>query len=229
MDRPLHVWVVGASKGIGAAIATVLTGQHHVTVSSRSLPKESIQDVNVVLCDVTNESSIKKAHSEAVAQYGMVDVLVYCAGLGVFRPVTEMEVAEVDAMLATNLRGMMLTSATVLTGMVDQSRGMVIDINSIATLKAFPNNAVYAATKSGSRAFMQSLREEVRASGVKIVELLVGATATDIWQPEMLTQYQHRMMVPDDVASVVAMVVEQFGRHRMHIEEIVVRPQLGDL
>lgn len=228
MGKRLHIWVTGASRGLGAAIAQHLSDHHHVTASARS----SVEDHTSIFsapCDVTDAKSVARAHATAIQKFGPVDVLINNAGIGVFKPVDQCTLEDFDSLIATNLRGLFVCTSLVLPSMIDRHEGMLIDINSVATLRAFPNNAIYAATKAGALAFGRSLREEVRAHGVKVVEVVVGATSTDIWNSDVRSQNEYRMMQPSDVADVVADVVNNYHNHRMQVEAILVRPQLGDL
>jgi short-subunit dehydrogenase len=229
MDSPLHIWITGASRGIGLAIARRLSVQHNVTASARNEHDLLQPGIQAVPCDVADRESVQHAYQKAIEKFGPVDVLVNNAGIGIFKPVSELTWEEFDDLLDINLRGMFYCTKMVLPEMMLRRSGMIIDVNSVATQRAFPNNAGYATTKAGALAFGRSLREEVRDLGIKVVELIVGATDTDIWMAEPRAQFQHRMMHPDDIADVVEDVVDQFRNHRLHIEEVVVRPQLGDL
>jgi short-subunit dehydrogenase len=229
MARRLHVWVTGASRGIGSAIARRLGVHHQVTASARNEHDLAKLNLFAVPCDVADRESVEAAHNVAVNQYGPVDVLVNNAGIGIFKPVVEMNWEEFDDLLDINLRGMFHCTKSVLPDMLARRQGMIIDINSISTLRAFPGNAGYSMTKAGALQFGRAMREEVRDHGIKVVEIIVGATDTDIWHPEPRATHAHRMMQPDDVADVVNDTVEKFSNQRLHVEEIIMRPQLGDL
>ncbi len=229
MNTPLHIWITGASRGIGAAIAERLSEHYNVTASSRSGAAQSPPHLVSVPCDVADRDSVEKAHEMAVGYFGPVNVVVLCAGIGRFEPVSTMQHHTFQEMLSVNMQGMFNVVKCVLPSMLAVGAGMIVDVNSVASLRAFPSNAAYAATKAGTLAFCRSLREEVRSSGIKVVELIVGATDTDIWDPPAREQFRHRMMMPSDVARVVSNVVEGYAHSRVLVEEVVVRPQLGDL
>ena len=78
-------------------------------------------------------------------------------------------------------------------------------------------------------ALTRSLRSEVRDRGIKVTDILVGATETNIWSEENRVTLGERMMQSDDVAGAVQMIVDSFENPRTHFEEIVIRPQRGDL
>lgn len=230
MDKPLHIWVTGASRGIGYAITQTLSVTHVVSASARDITSlQRMENVTPVVCDVTNAESVEAAHRVLVEQHGDVDVLINNAGIGIFKEVVNLSVAEFDACVQTNLRGVFLCSKAVLPAMISRASGMIVDVNSVASRKAFSGNAAYAATKAGALALGSALREEVRQHGIKVVEVLVGATTTNIWPEKSRNAHAHRMMEPLDVASVVSNLIDLFSTHRLQVEEITIRPQLGDL
>jgi len=237
MPKPLHIWITGASRGIGAAAAKLLTESHHrVSLSARN--EASLVQVEsmltggsaaVVPCDVAAPNSVRDAHAEAVALFGPIDVLINSAGIGIWKDLVKMSIEEFDDQIDINLRGAFLCSKVVLPSMIDRRRGMIINVNSVASLTSFSGNSAYAASKAGHLAMSRALREEVREHGIKITDLMVGATETDIWSDAAREEFAERMMSVDDIAEVIGDVVAGFDNPRRHIEEMVIRPQRGDL
>ncbi len=236
MSSPLHIWITGAGRGIGAAIAIELGRKHHITLSGRN--EAALLQVQSMLaggkgaaipCDVASESSVRLAHTAAVELFGPVDVLINNAGIGVFQNLAEMSIADFDDQIAVNLRGTFLCTRSVLESMIARKQGLIATINSVAALTAFAGCTAYAASKAGALALNRSLRCEVREHNVKVTDLIVGATDTEIWSESERETFSDRMMQASDVASAVAMLVEGFHNPRTHFEEIIIRPQNGDL
>jgi short-subunit dehydrogenase len=237
MADALHIWVTGAARGIGAAAAQALSSaHHHVTLSGRN--EASLQQLDnmleggstiVVPCDVAQQDSVAEAYRRATAMFGPVDVLINNAGIGVWRDLVDLSVDDFDDQISVNLRGVFLCCKAVLPAMLKNGAGMIININSVASVKAFPGNTAYAASKGGALALSRALREEVREQGVTVTDLLVGATETDLWSEKVRSQHRERMMDISDVASTITHLVSTFGNPRTHYEEIVLRPQWGDL
>lgn len=236
MNGSLHIWITGAGRGIGAAITRALADGNRCTVSGRDsgvltslaadFPSGSI---HVAACDVSNHDSVLRAHESAVAAFGAVNVLVNNAGSASFRPFAETPIEEFDQQIAVNLRGVFSCSSAVVPAMIEQRSGMIITINSVASRTTFRACAAYGASKAGALALTQVMREELRGFGIKVCNLLVGATHTDIWAPDMRSEHGHRMMQSSDVAKAVVMLVDSYTNPRMLYEEIIIRPQLGDL
>lgn len=223
-DKPLRILVTGARRGIGQAIAAELSDRHTVFGLSRSAPAQP-STITMVQADVTSADSI--AH--AFAQIGPVDVLVNNAGIATFGDFQTMSIDAMEDQIQTNLLGSMRLLKMWLPPMLEASRGMIITINSVAATTTFSGCGAYAASKAGLLALTRSLRQDVRSYGVKVVDLIVGATETEIWDESMRTEYAHRMMRPEDIATAVSIAVSSFAESRSMIEEMTIRPQFGDL
>lgn len=229
------VWITGASRGIGKAIAQRLANEgYRVALSARRADslREVADEVGheralYVECDVREEESVYFAYRTIVERFEQVDVLVNNAGMGVFTPLAELSVQEFDDMVATNLRGSFLCVKAVLPAMLKRKAGTIIHVHSVSAIKAFAYSSGYGASKAGTLAMSRSLREEVRDQNVRVIDVIPGATETDIWDEKDRAQYRGRMMQPEDVADVFPTLLATSPR--MLVEEIVLRPQRGDL
>jgi 3-oxoacyl-[acyl-carrier protein] reductase len=225
-------WITGGTSGIGRAIATDLarTGCR-VVISGRSEEtlKKIAQQIGVaaVLCDVTDESSVRQAHEEITSTFGIVSILINAAGISPFTTFSQTSVQEFDEVIATNLTGSFLTTRLVLPAMYAAQRGSIVQLLSIASIKAFAGGAAYIASKFGALGFINSLREEARKHQVKVMAVLPGATDTDAWDRESRETYRGRMMQPEDISQAVMHLLSQ--PDRMLTEEMVIRPIGGDL
>jgi len=236
MTSPLHIWITGASRGIGAAIARAVHAGNHCTISGRDAA--TVEElaatfptgtVCVAPCDVANHQSVRSAHDAAVAAFGKVDVLVNNAGVASFRSFVETSLEDFDNQIAVNLRGVYSCCSVVVPAMIAQRAGMIVTINSIAATTTFSGCSAYSASKAGARALTQVLRSELREHGIKVSDILVGATDTSIWDQSMRDDHGHRMLLDSDVAQAVAMLIESYHNPRVLFEELTLRPQLGDL
>lgn len=231
------VWVTGASRGIGAAIASAFAAiGAHVVLSGRDTRKleENAQRItragqraSFVKCDVTSVASVTRAYKSIVRQYHVVDVLVNNAGVTCYNSFEKTAVRDFDVVLATNLRGTFLCTKSVLRAMVKRRSGVIINIVSVAATTTFENSAAYAAAKAGMLAMSRGLRSEVRKKGVRVMDILPGAVDTEMWHKAVRKKYHEKMMEPEDVADVVVSAYRQ--PQRALAEEIVIRPLEGDL
>lgn len=229
------VWITGASRGIGKAIAQRLVQEgYRVALSARHT--DALREVAAELgderavyveCDVREEESVYYAYRTIVERFEQVDVLVNNAGMGVFAPLVELTVQEFDDMIATNLRGSFLCAKAVLPAMLKRKSGTIVHLHSVSAVKAFSHSSGYGASKAGTLAMSRSLREEVRDQNIRVIDVIPGATETEIWDEKERDEYRGRMMQPEDIASVFPMLLGTSPR--MMPEEIVLRPQRGDL
>ncbi len=231
------VWVTGAGRGIGAAIArafatagtrVVLTGRDLRVLSQNA---EKIRKLggqaSAVRCDVESERSVHLAYKKIFKKFGHVDVLVNNAGITYFKSFEKTSVKEYDHVMATNLRGVFLCIKSVLPGMTKRRSGIIINIISVSAITTFINSSAYSATKAGLLALSRSLRTEVRKNGIRVIDVLPGAVETEMWNRGERKKYHNKMMQPEDVAEVVISVFRQ--PKRVLTEEIVIRPLGGDL
>mgnify|MGYP001254018727 CR=1 FL=1 len=118
---------------------------------------------------------------DAEAAFGPVVVWINNAGLARHRPIPDYTEAEIDLMLAVNLKGTILGSQAALRAMAPRRRGHIVNIVSTASLRGVPTETVYCAAKWGARGFTQGLREEAAPFGVRVTALLPGGVDTAFW------------------------------------------------
>jgi len=164
---------------------------------------------------------------EILKRLGHVDVLVNNAGVTYFKSLRQTSRREFDKVIATNLRGTFLCTKAVIESMVRRRSGHIINVISVAAQKTYTKSSAYSASKAGVLALTNVLREEVRPFGIKVTAVLPGATETQMWSGSTRLKYHHPMMSAEDVARIVVSVFQ--APRSAHIEEIVLRPQLGDL
>lgn len=223
-DKPLRILVTGASRGIGNVVANRLSKHHTVFGLSRTA-SETTGNFSFTQADVNSAESIDRAF----AQIGPVDVLINNAGVAAFGDFQSMSMEVMEEQIQTNLVGSMRLMKTWLPPMIAASRGMIITVNSVAATTTFGGCGAYAASKAGLLALTRSLRQDVRAHGIKVADLIVGATNTDIWDESMRAEHAHRMMRPEDIATAITTLIDSFADSCSMIEEMTIRPQFGDL
>jgi len=183
--------VTGAGRGIGRAIAEALAREGAAVVLA-ARTRQQLAEVAAAVksgggralavpTDVTLDAAVDALVEQAVAEFGRVDLLVTAAGVASFGPVAGSKPADWDAMLAVNLRAVMVTCRAVLPVMLHQRRGTILNVASVAAQRFIPGSAAYAATKAGVVVWSRVLREEVRAEGVRVGVIVPGAVDTSLW------------------------------------------------
>lgn len=236
-DRPI-AWILGGSRGIGFACAEALARDgFRVVISGRDVGRlreacGKLQDFGVEVygepCDITSEESVHAAYIAIAMTFGAAPhVLINSAGISPWSVFSETTTEEFDEVIATNTRGVFLTSREVLPAMYERGDGAIVQILSVASIKAYKNGAAYVASKFATLGFTNALREEAREHGVRVIAVLPGATETELWDEAERTQFHERMMQPEDIALSVLHALKQ--PRRALVEEILLRPIGGDL
>ena len=208
--------VTGGGRGIGRAIAQAFAASGaSVVLASRTVGdlERVAKDIEriggralVAPTDVTDDADIDRMVARAVTTFGHVDILATAAGVASFGPVAESKARDWDAMLAVNLRGMMLSCRAVLPTMLARKRGSIINVASIAASRPIPGAAAYTATKAGVVGWSRVLAEELRAGGVRVGVLVPGAVDTPLWDTIPGGPDRARMLRPEDVARVAVLM-----------------------
>ena len=224
------VWVTGASSGIGKAIADVFsTYGDTVIATSRRIPKtrSPAGRIDALQCDVRDLSQIQRTARYILKRHRTIDILVNNAGITSFKELLKTTTREFDDILATNLRGLFLTARAVLPSMVKNKRGIILNILSYASKTTYTKSGAYTGSKAGAEAMMNVLRAEVRGKGIKVINVHPGAVDTAMWSQKSRTNHRASMIRPHDLARLLYVTTLQ--PDTIHVEELVLRPQSGDL
>lgn len=232
------VWITGASKGIGLALteelvdrvaALVASSSKFSTIRELSERFKSKSNFYVMPFDLANFEAVEEAAKRVLATVGDVDVLINNAGYGKFAPFEKLSSQDYEKTMAINFIGPTILTKAVLPTMLEKKEGVILNVLSVAGLKAFANSSAYGASKAALKLASESLREEVRARGVKIANVYPGATATEIWSPQNLEEFQTRMASPRSMARSILKILEIACDSEVMPEDATLRPQLGDL
>lgn len=236
MAKPL-VLITGASQGIGAALARVfarhLRGVRLVLVARnaknlRAVAAECAElgaEAAAFPADTSDEVAVAKLARTVLKRCGPVDVLINNAGQFHGAPFLQTSLADFDAQIAANLRSVFLVSQAFVPAMVERGRGDVFNMGSVASFKALPGMAAYGAAKFAVLGLTRVMREELKPHGVRVCCVLPGGTESPSWDGSGVPA--ERLMAADDVARAFYDIYRL--SRRTVVEEIVLRPQLGDL
>jgi hypothetical protein len=190
MTAPL-VFITGASSGIGQALAAryARAGWRLALVARRvdeiaawaRAEGLAAERVGIYGADVARTDAIVAAASECLLAQGLPDVVIACAGISVGMDTGER--ADLDAMrdvFAVNNLGLAATFHPFVRRMRQRGSGTLVGIASVAAIRGLPGHAAYCASKAGVVAYCESLRGELRGTGVQVVTLLPGYIATPL-------------------------------------------------
>jgi NADP-dependent 3-hydroxy acid dehydrogenase YdfG len=209
--------VTGAGRGIGRAVALELAragyslclaarsrDQLEETRSQSGLP---VERALIVLVDLATEDAPDLLIAAALDCYGRVDVLVNNAGWAPPRtPLLKMRPADIDRMIALNLRAPIALTRLAAAAMTSRGIGTIVNVASSAAIKAPAGEAVYAATKAALIAFTRAAFHEMRQSGLKLSVIVPGLVDTALI-PNNKRLDRAAMLSADDVARAVMQIV----------------------
>jgi NADP-dependent 3-hydroxy acid dehydrogenase YdfG len=245
MTTMQHAVITGANQGLGQAIAmTCAKLGYNLTLAARNTDKLAIVannitqlypniNVTVVPTDVCDPIQCQRLIKTALQNVGYVDVLINNAGIaGKIALLQEITDEEISQTIDTNLKAPIFLMKAVIPSMVarytnSKIGGSIININSVAGQTAYPYWSVYCASKFGLKAVTDSVAEEQRKNGIKIVGIHPGAVDTPLWDGIELSANRTGMLTSQDVANAVAYVLQQ--PDNVHIPELTIRPLVSVL
>jgi NAD(P)-dependent dehydrogenase (short-subunit alcohol dehydrogenase family) len=228
--------ITGANRGIGLATAhalarercdLVLTGRdpRALEIAGREVSRIGVQVVTQV-CDLRSPHSVDYLFAVVRSLRRPLDILVNNAGIGHPNlPVSELPYPVWADVINTNLNGMFLVTQAALAVM--RRGGVIVNNLSVAAERVFTGSSAYNASKHAALGFTDTLREELRPKGIRVVALLPGATDTAIWNTLWPKAPRRKMMSAETVAQAVrnAILLDPHAT----VEKIVVRPSAGNL
>lgn len=169
------ILVTGASSGIGLACANALQLKGHIVYgSARNLNRLKSVTFNPIELDVTDDTSASNAIDKILQREGRLDVLVNNAGNGVAGPAYAMPAESAKKQFEVNFFGVVRMCCAALPGMIENKQGLIVNISSLAGLFGLPYQSMYSASKYAVEGYAQSLRMELRNTGIKVVVINPG-------------------------------------------------------
>ena len=238
----MNVIITGASRGLGKAIAEKFAeNNHNLYLSSKNelvlyKAMEELQTkypsiiIKAKPFDLSNSDEAKAMGQWLLDAEISIDILVNNAGNFLPGNVSNEKEGTLEEMISVNLYSAYHLTRTLLPKMMKQdpangSRGHIFNMCSIASLKAYNNGGSYSISKFALAGFSKNLREEMKEHFIKVTAVYPGAVYTDSWIGSGIDE--KRIMEASDIADMV-FASSQLSPQAT-VEEIIVRPQLGDL
>lgn len=202
------VAITGAGSGLGRALALKYAENHYsVYLLGRTdsklhiVQKMILQNggkAEVILCDVRQEASV----SIAFQQIGELDVLINSAGIGIFGPVNQYQMNDIDATIDTNIKGTIFTIQSALP-LIRESKGRILTIISTAGLRGKMNESLYCASKFAIRGLTESLQKEWEHEPMSITAVYMGGMNTPFWKDSKHVKDPSKLKGPEIVAEQI--------------------------
>lgn len=232
----MNIIVTGASKGIGKAIAEKFAIEGNTALLCSRGEKSLYETVNELQtayptsiikgmsCDMANKEEVL-AFAEWCLKYGTPDILVNNAGQFIPGSIHDEAEGIIEQMIQTNLYSAYFLTRALLPTMIQKGAGHIFNICSIASLNAYANGGSYSISKFALLGFSKNLREELKPKGIKVTAVMPGATLSASWDGFDIDP--NRIMEVNDVAEMI-LAASKLSPMAV-VEDIVLRPQLGDL
>ena len=229
--------VTGGSKGIGRAIIEKFAAQSFDVVTC-ARNKEDLKKLEFEIKKKYPSSAVytttadmaDKQQTESFVNFVTdlkrpVDILVNNAGYFVPGSISTEPDGTLESMIHANLYSAYYTTRGLVQAMKNRKSGHIFNMCSIASIKAYSNGGSYAITKFALLGFSKCLREELKEFGIRVTSILPGATKTASWEGS--EEPDERFMKAEDVAETIYAAYSISGRSV--VEEVIIRPQLGDI
>ncbi|MBS1620386.1 MAG: SDR family oxidoreductase [Bacteroidetes bacterium] len=233
----MNIVITGASRGIGRATAELFAANgHHLYLSSRNETAlyKAMEELMLKFPDVTIKARpydlSKKENAIAMGDWIVsldipVDVVFNNAGSFLPGNVYNEKEGILESQLETNLYSAYHLTRTILPKLMKQKSGHIFNMCSVASLQAYRNGGSYSISKFALLGFSRNLREELKPHGIKVTTVIAGAAYTDSWSSSGIDR--NRFMEASDIAKMIY-ASSQLSPQAC-VEEIVMRPQLGDV
>lgn len=233
----MNAIITGATKGIGRAIANLLASKEiNLCVCSRNkedlikmraelLDQHPQIQVYVKVTDMSDKEQVFQFAEYALEHLKSIDILVNNAGIFIPGAVHTESEGALESMIETNLYSAYHLTRKLLPKMMAQGSGQIFNMCSVASKIAYPNGGSYSISKFALLGFSKVLREELKDKGIKVTSILPGATWSDSWKGVDLPK--SRLMEANDIAKLIWGALQLSSS--AVIEDIIIRPQLGDL
>jgi short-subunit dehydrogenase len=232
----MNIVITGASKGIGKAIAERFAkGGHTLLLCSRNetelkdladaLQKKFNVTVHYKATDMSAHAAVTIFANWILEKIQQPDIIVNNAGSFLPGSVNNEPEGTLEKMMAVNLYSAYHLTRALLPSMMRNKNGHIFNMCSIASLHAYDNGGAYSISKFALAGFTKNLREEMKPHNIKVTGVYPGAVMSDSWAGSNISP--ERIMEANDVAEMIY-TASQLSPQAC-IEDIVMRPQLGDL
>ena len=232
----LNVVITGAGKGMGRACAEKFAAdgnnificarnENELSETARQLEEKYNCKVFYFPADLSEKKSAQQFGKWVLEKTSKVDILINNAGQFIPGSIYNEEDGLLEKMISINLYAAYNVTRSLLPNMMEKKQGHIFNMCSIAALKSYDNGGSYSISKFALMGFSKNLREELKPYNIKVTALYPGAVYTSSWFESGIAE--SRIMETSDIADII------FASSRLSpqacVEDIVIRPLLGDL
>ena len=212
-----NVLITGATGSIGSAAAKLIAGSGtNVFLAGRNADKlKAVADAikvpsdHIYELDITHAGSVQQMADEIHNLIPQVDILINAAGIGIIKPLETLSIEEFQLSLQTNLTGTFLLVKALLPKMKEAKKGLIINIPGVLGKVPMAGAAAYCASKYGLVGMMQSIREELKRTDIRITNIFLGGVNSSFWDTIDLRVQREKMIQADEAARAIWFLCQQ--------------------
>lgn len=211
------VVVAGATGGIGSNLVKLLvqsgaevfmTGRNNDKLASIAAA-HGIPSTHYLATDISDASQVELLSAAVLQQLGTPDILVNAAGIGIIKPIEQLTLADFSQSIQTNLVGTFLFVKAFLPAMKEAKKGLIINIPGVLGKVPMAGAAAYSASKYGIVGMMQSIREELKRTEIRITNLFLGGVDSPFWDEIDLRVQKEKMIREEEAARSIWFLCQQ--------------------
>ena len=202
--------VVGATGGIGSALTRkAANAEARLVLVARdkdklaTLAEDLSGEVAIIPTDITKPEQVDALFKQVMVEFGQIDALVNAAGAGVMKPYSNLESADLDAMLDVNLKGSFYTCQAAAELMQERKSGHICNVVGILGKHSMPMASAYCASKYAVVGFSKCMAEELKRFGVKFTLFYFGGVDSPFWDNVSLKVDRKKMLSTETAASAI--------------------------
>ncbi|MBX6379522.1 MAG: SDR family oxidoreductase [Thermoflavifilum aggregans] len=212
-----HILVFGATGGMGTALCSLLAASGaYIWISGRN--KEKLQSIQkqfptqisgILPCDIRDESAVQALAAKFQPEMGHLDVLINLSGIGILKPLEQLSVAEFEEVMRVNAFGAFYIMKHFMPLFRARQEGLIVHVPGILGKVPMSGAAAYCASKYALVGMVQSIREEIKRTRIRITMLYLGGVDTPFWDQMDVRFQRERMIRADEAARAIWYICQQ--------------------
>ncbi|QEC68011.1 SDR family oxidoreductase [Panacibacter ginsenosidivorans] len=212
-----NILIAGATGSIGAALVKLLmdsganvfiTGRNEKKIRQVAISNK-ISGEKIFAADLSNEEQVKQLKERYFMAMPGIDVLINASGIGIIKPVEQLTEDDFMQTINTNLYASFLLVKTFLPPMKEMKKGLIINIPGVLGKVPMAGAAAYSASKYGLVGMMQSIREELKRTEIRITNLFLGGVDSAFWDTIDLRVQRDKMIIAEEAAKAIWFLCQQ--------------------
>ena len=211
------ILVVGATGGIGSSLVKLLhQSGASLFISGRNNEKLLALSQQIGLSsscmaavDITSSTEVEQLAVQVNAEMGRLDILINASGIGIIKPLEQLSLEDFMQSLQTNLVGSFLLVKAFLPAMKEVKKGLIINIPGVLGKVPMAGAAAYSASKYGIVGMMQSIREELKRTEIRITNIFLGGVDSPFWETIDLKVQKEKMIREEEAARAIWFLCQQ--------------------